>query len=128
MYGFQLSGCSRVAYQLMSLREYIYQGVPFDNVIIYYHHQVNMWLSFNKLLLLASVASTTSASPSFVQRDGVDYTVYNHAATGSKLEIIKNSAICETTPGVNQYSGYFSVGQNMSMWFWYVSVCPISPS
>ncbi|KAI9924188.1 hypothetical protein AWENTII_003109 [Aspergillus wentii] len=78
-----------------------------------------MWLSFNKLLLLASVSSTTSASPSFVPRDGVDYTVYNHAATGSKLEIVKNSGICETTPGVNQYSGYFSVGQNMSMWFWF---------
>lgn len=56
---------------------------------------------------------------SFVERDGVNYTVFEHAATGARLEFVKNSGICETTPGVNQYSGYLSVGTNMNMWFWY---------
>ncbi|KAL5366569.1 Alpha/Beta hydrolase protein [Aspergillus floccosus] len=35
------------------------------------------------------------------------------------MEFVKNSGICETTPGVNQYSGYLSVGSNMNMWFWF---------
>ena len=55
---------------------------------------------------------------SFVERDGTNYTVFEHAATGAKIEFVTNSGICETTPGVNQYSGYLSVGTNMNMWFW----------
>lgn len=51
---------------------------------------------------------------SFVERGGTNFTVFEHAATGAKLEFIKNSGICETTPGVNQYSGYLSVGTNMN--------------
>lgn len=54
-----------------------------------------------------------------VERDGVRYEVFKHAATGAKLEFVKNSGVCETTPGVNQYSGYLSVGSNMNMWFWF---------
>ncbi|KAH8689543.1 putative carboxypeptidase S1 [Talaromyces proteolyticus] len=56
---------------------------------------------------------------SIVERDGVTYNVFEHAATGAKMEFVKNSGICETTPGVNQYSGYLSVGNNMNMWFWF---------
>jgi hypothetical protein len=52
---------------------------------------------------------------SFVERDGQNFTVFEHAATGAKMEFITNSGICETTPGVNQYSGYLSVGTNMNM-------------
>lgn len=55
---------------------------------------------------------------SFVERAGVIYDVFEHAATGARMEFVKNSGICEATPGVNQYSGYFSVGENMNMWFW----------
>ena len=53
---------------------------------------------------------------SFVERDGVNVTVFEHAATGAVLEFVTNSGICETTPGVNQYSGYISVGTNMNMY------------
>ena len=53
---------------------------------------------------------------SFVERDGTNYTVFEHAATGAKLEFVTNSGICETTKGVNQYSGYLSVGTNMNMY------------
>ncbi|KAG6380261.1 Alpha/Beta hydrolase protein [Boletus reticuloceps] len=35
------------------------------------------------------------------------------------LRYVANSGICETTPGVTQYSGYIDVGTNMSMWFWF---------
>lgn len=55
---------------------------------------------------------------SVVERAGVVYNVFEHAATGAKIEFVNNSGICETTPGVKQYSGYLSVGDNMNMWFW----------
>ncbi|KAH8682722.1 carboxypeptidase S1 [Xylariales sp. PMI_506] len=35
------------------------------------------------------------------------------------MSFVNNSGICETTPGVNQYSGYLTVGTNMNMWFWF---------
>lgn len=54
---------------------------------------------------------------SFVERDGTNFTVFEHAATGAKMEFVTNSGICETTPGVNQYSGYLSVGTNMNMYW-----------
>ncbi|RJE16679.1 hypothetical protein PHISCL_10984 [Aspergillus sclerotialis] len=31
------------------------------------------------------------------------------------MDFVQNSGICETTPGVNQYSGYLSVGDNKHM-------------
>ena len=31
------------------------------------------------------------------------------------LRFVRNSGVCETTPGVNQLSGYVDVGTNMSM-------------
>ncbi|KAF2489930.1 putative carboxypeptidase S1 [Lophium mytilinum] len=52
-------------------------------------------------------------------KNGVTYEVFEHAATGAKLEFVKNSGICEKSAGVNQYSGYLSVGSNMNMWFWF---------
>ncbi|KAI9730445.1 MAG: hypothetical protein M1818_008140 [Claussenomyces sp. TS43310] len=77
--------------------------------------------------LVLAAASLVSASPvlksenkrSFVEEDGVKYTVFEHAATNSSIKFVTNSGICETTPGVNQYSGYLSVGKNMNMWFWF---------
>ena len=86
------------------------------------------FISFPALLASATaLADLSFAAPlangkdkrSFVERDGVNYTVFGHAATGAKLEFVTNSGICETTAGVNQYSGYLSVGTNMNMWFWY---------
>lgn len=62
--------------------------------------------------------SASKDKRSFVERDGTNFTVFEHAATGAKMEFVTNSGICETTPGVNQYSGYLSVGTNMNMWFW----------
>ncbi|EMD84874.1 hypothetical protein COCHEDRAFT_1149798, partial [Bipolaris maydis C5] len=69
---------------------------------------------------LATAAPSTKVDKRYVEeRDGVVHNVFEHAATGAKLSYVKNSGICETTPGVNQYSGYLSVGPNMNMWFWF---------
>jgi carboxypeptidase C (cathepsin A) len=53
------------------------------------------------------------------KRDGVDKLMLHHRDTNSQMEIVTNSGVCETTPGVTTYSGYFSVGPNMNMWFWF---------
>jgi len=37
----------------------------------------------------------------------------------TKIRYVRNSGVCETTPGVGQVSGYIDVGTNMSMWFWF---------
>jgi len=54
----------------------------------------------------------------FVKRDGAKVTIFEHAATQSKLEYVSDSGICEMTKGVKQHSGYLTVGDNMNMWFW----------
>ncbi|KAI1758917.1 hypothetical protein GGR53DRAFT_471851 [Hypoxylon sp. FL1150] len=33
------------------------------------------------------------------------------------MSFVENSGMCETTPGVNRFSGYFSVGEGLKMWF-----------
>lgn len=45
-------------------------------------------------------------------------TILDHAATGARLEFVTNSGICETTPGVNQYSGYISLEPGQDTFFW----------
>ncbi|GAM34978.1 hypothetical protein TCE0_015f02914 [Talaromyces pinophilus] len=54
-----------------------------------------------------------------VERDGRTYHQLVDRSTNATIEIVKNSGICETTPGVNTYSGYFSVGPEMNMFFWF---------
>ncbi|KAI8957971.1 putative carboxypeptidase S1 [Daldinia sp. FL1419] len=69
---------------------------------------------------IASPVSPNTVNKRYLeQQDGINYTVFGHRATNSKLSFVKNSGICETTPGVNQYSGYLSVGKGMNMWFWF---------
>ena len=53
----------------------------------------------------------------YVERDGVNRTIFEHEATGAKIDFVTNSGICETTPGVNQYSGYLSVGSESRLSF-----------
>ncbi|CCU77941.1 putative carboxypeptidase S1 [Blumeria hordei DH14] len=45
--------------------------------------------------------------------------IFQHESTGAQIDFVTNSGICETTPGVNQYSGYLSVGTDENMWFWF---------
>ncbi|CZR58507.1 related to carboxypeptidase [Phialocephala subalpina] len=66
-----------------------------------------------------TLAAELKGKRSFEERDGVKRTIFEHEATGATLSFVTNSGICETTPGVNQYSGYLSVGSNENMWFWF---------
>ncbi|KAI1138282.1 putative carboxypeptidase S1 [Hypoxylon sp. FL0543] len=69
---------------------------------------------------IAGPALLHAANKRYVEeRNGIHYNVFEHAATRSKLSFVNNSGICETTHGVNQYSGYITVGDNMNMWFWF---------
>jgi hypothetical protein len=75
-----------------------------------------MYFNLSWVLAGLTLGSLTLASPilkdkrSIVEEDGVKYTMFEHAATNSVVKFVTNSGICEITPGVNQYSGYFSVG------------------
>ena len=75
-------------------------------------------LGISTILTLASATFAIASSVlvdrrSFQVKDGVEYTVFEHAATGATLSFVTNSGVCETTHGVNQYSGYLSIGTNM---------------
>ena len=50
----------------------------------------------------------STGTQSYYKRDGVEHIVFHHKE--GKIDYVKNSGICETTPGVNQYSGYISIG------------------
>lgn len=65
--------------------------------------------------------SSSSSNDKIFKREqnGVTYNVFEHRDTNSTLSFVQDSGICETTPGVTTYSGYLSVGTNMSMWFWF---------
>ncbi|KAI0829246.1 serine carboxypeptidase [Trametes gibbosa] len=41
------------------------------------------------------------------------------ATTPGKLRVVENSGVCETTPGVNQASGYGDLASDKSIWFWF---------
>jgi hypothetical protein len=89
-------------------------------------HQIAMLFELSRLVVgsaLASLFERGAANTvreelapglrgrrSLIERDGGKRTVFQHEATGASLDFVTNSGICETTPGVNQYSGYLSVG------------------
>jgi len=76
---------------------------------------LSAWLALSSLSVASPISDAPKDKRSIVERDGTNYTVFEHAATGAKMEFVTNSGICETTKGVNQYSGYLSVGTNMNM-------------
>ncbi|KAK2008829.1 serine carboxypeptidase [Colletotrichum eremochloae] len=78
-------------------------------------------------LCLASVAAglavpesyAVDRSYSLVSEAGTNFSVFEHADTNSRTRFVENSGICETTKGVKQYSGYFDVGNDDHMFFWF---------
>lgn len=78
------------------------------------HFVAALALPFATVALPASGAEEVPAhmrgKRSYVVRDGVERTIFEHEASGATIDFVTNSGICETTPGVNQYSGYVSVG------------------
>ncbi|KAN0094568.1 Alpha/Beta hydrolase fold [Tylopilus felleus] len=65
--------------------------------------------------LLVHASSLQESSKSRTRQSVFHSQVQNNP----QLRYVSNSGICETTPGVAQYSGYIDVGRNMSMWFWF---------
>ncbi|PMD30346.1 alpha/beta-hydrolase [Hyaloscypha variabilis F] len=61
----------------------------------------------------------TRGTTTFVVRDGIAHTIFEHEATGARLDYVSNSGICETTPGVAQHSGYLNVGGKENLFFWF---------
>jgi hypothetical protein len=85
---------------------------------------ITAWLALASSRLALAAPSSPSAviDKRYVEvRDDITYNVFEHAATGTKMSFVNNSGICETTPGVNQYSGYLSVGTDQNMFFWYAN-------
>jgi hypothetical protein len=85
-----------------------------------FHTMFSQWQLMLVVLALVSFAtqvlglnlpqgSELQGKRSIEVRDGVEHTIFEY--NGSSIDFVKNSGICETTPGVNQYSGYFSVGR-----------------
>lgn len=72
----------------------------------------------------AAVVATTSAFayPAAASPQYTEGHRYKPFYSRANTDIVKNSGICETTSGVNQYSGYFSVAEDVNLWFWYVLV------
>ena len=64
--------------------------------------------------IFAVVVSSVTAVPSAaaLQPSRGEFVSENQDA---KLRFVRNSGVCETTPGVEQLSGYIDIGTNMSM-------------
>ncbi len=77
--------------------------------------QMTAGLALTTISLASPLLNSPKDKRYILERDGSNVTVFEHAATGGKIEFTTNSGICETTPGVNQYSGYLSVGTNQNM-------------
>ena len=73
---------------------------------------------------LAVAAPTAETHPllkrsSYTTDDGVQHTVVTDKSSNATLDFVTNSGVCETTAGVNQYSGYLDVGNGLHMFFWF---------
>jgi hypothetical protein len=74
------------------------------------------WLGLVAALPATNVPSTDGSSAavkgkrSVEERNGIVHTIFEHEDIGANIDFVSNSGICETTPGVNQHSGYLNVG------------------
>lgn len=89
---------------------------PIYHLIQLFPLLVTILAQLNNLHHVSQVSQKDKISK--VERDGRNFTTLEHTATGVKLEFVTNSGICETTPGVNQYSGYISLEPDQHTWFW----------
>lgn len=79
---------------------------------------------------LATVVCASAASATAVPREVSLETsrgeFTSQVVPDAKLRFVRNSGVCETTPGVEQLSGYLDVGTNMSMVRIQPGACPMS--
>ena len=68
------------------------------------------------LLRTAAPPADVSASVGPLLDLGATYTEFRSSIfDDTQLRYVPNSGVCETTPDVNQYSGYLDIGPNKSM-------------
>lgn len=77
-------------------------------------------LNFFHFLLTSFLCSLVSANP--IISTSASHSVFtSRQQQDVQLRFVKDSGVCETTPGVGQMSGYIDVGKNMSIvslyWF-----------
>lgn len=60
-------------------------------------------------------ASFSDAKPVVSASTPVHQVFQSRNLADTKLRFVKDSGVCETTPGVHQISGYIDVGTNMSI-------------
>jgi hypothetical protein len=65
--------------------------------------------------ILGSISCVVLAFANLIPTNTQSPLISNPTIVNGKLRYKANSNICETIPGVNQKSGYITVGQNMSM-------------
>ncbi|CAK5272819.1 unnamed protein product [Mycena citricolor] len=63
------------------------------------------------MLLGAHAAKSNHATPK--------WETFTSARPSSGLRFVTDSAVCETTPGVGQQSGYIDVAGDASIWYWF---------
>ena len=83
-----------------------------------FHHDSMRYQTFIGGLALASLPRTlaTDAAPT-------PHTQFHSSGLRAGLRYVRDSGVCETTPGVHTASGYIDVAQNQSL----VSVCARVP-
>lgn len=78
-----------------------------------------VYLATGIACLVITPAGSSLSSPSLVDFRTFESQVYPNVG----LRFVRNSGVCETTPGVNQLSGYIDFGTNMSMVSCAVAAC-----
>ncbi|KAI0743602.1 serine carboxypeptidase [Daedaleopsis nitida] len=68
---------------------------------------------FSALLATVAALSLVSSSSAVETRSVADPT------PGKLRNVVENSGVCETTPGVYQASGYGDIASDGSIWFWF---------
>ncbi|KAF5356576.1 hypothetical protein D9758_008269 [Tetrapyrgos nigripes] len=90
------------------------------------------WTFFSLAALVASIIIPSALGGQIPKVDGVLGGIHQNTplhletakrppkvAAAGQLRVTENSGVCETTPGVNQASGYGDIATNQSIFFWF---------
>ena len=78
-------------------------------------HLHRLVLSSITAIVSTAVVKTVSIGTNNLGPESISVRFNSQKFKDTNLHYVKDSGICETTPGVTQYSGYVEVGKNMSM-------------
>lgn len=78
-------------------------------------HLYRLFLYSTAAIVGATLVNAVSVSTAGRGLESTPIRFTSRKLKDTHLSYVKNSGVCETTPGVTQYSGYVEVGKNMSM-------------